>query len=94
MPVPLEVVFAPSGDFTDVVMKFVDELHQRWGATTMMTVLIPEFATEHLWQQALHNQSVLVLKGRLLFRAQTVVTSIPYVAPETSIVADDELPAP
>lgn len=94
MPVPLEVAFAPSGDFTDVVMQFVDELHQRWGINTMMTVVIPELATEHLWQQLLHNQSVLVLKGRLLFRAQTVVTSIPYVAPETSIVAADESPAP
>ena len=73
-------------------MRFVDELHQRWGTNTTMTVVIPELATEHLWQQVLHNQSVLVLKGRLLFRAQTVVTSIPYVAPETSIVAADETP--
>jgi hypothetical protein len=33
---------------------------------------------EHWWQHLLHNQSALVLKGRLLFRANIAVTSIPY----------------
>jgi hypothetical protein len=28
-------------------------------------------------QQALHNQSALILKGRLLFRPNTVVISVP-----------------
>ena len=30
------------------------------------------------WEQLLHNQSALVLKGRLLFRRNTVVVSVPY----------------
>jgi len=30
------------------------------------------------WSQLLHNQSALFLKGRLLFRKGTVVTSVPY----------------
>ncbi|MEA2844099.1 MAG: hypothetical protein QOJ69_1770, partial [Actinomycetota bacterium] len=30
------------------------------------------------WEQILHNQSALILKGRLLFRRGTVVTSVPY----------------
>jgi hypothetical protein len=32
----------------------------------------------HWWEHLLHNQSVLLLNGRLLFRANTAVTSIPY----------------
>ena len=43
-----------------------------------MTVLIPELYVTHWWEHVLHNQSVLLLKGRLLFRANTAVTSIPY----------------
>ena len=40
--------------------------------------MIPELFVEHWWQHLLHNQSALILKGRLLFRRSTVVTSIPY----------------
>jgi amino acid transporter len=75
--VPLEIVNAPQGDFTAATMRFVDELERRW-TNAMMTVVIPELYTEHWWQQLLHNQSVLILKGRLLFRANTAVTSITY----------------
>jgi len=43
-----------------------------------VTVVVPELFVEHWWQHLLHNQSALRLKGRLLFRSDTVVTSIPY----------------
>ena len=41
-------------------------------------MLVPELYVEHWWQQLLHNQTVLILKGRLLFKKKTAVTSIPY----------------
>ena len=50
------------------------------GPGTVVTVLIPEFFVDHWWQHLLHNQSALVLKGRLLFRKGIVVTSIPYAS--------------
>jgi hypothetical protein len=74
---PLEVVRAPAGDFTTATLRFIDELERRWPNTTV-TVLIPELFVTHWWEHLLHNQSVLLLKGRLLFRANTAVTSIPY----------------
>ena len=43
-----------------------------------MTVLIPEFVVRRWWEQLLHNQTALFLKGRLLFREGVVVTSVPY----------------
>jgi len=70
-------VRAPSGDFTAATLHFIDELAHRW-TNTKVTVVIPELYVEHWWQHLLHNQSVLVLKGRLLFRADAAVTSIPY----------------
>jgi hypothetical protein len=41
-------------------------------------VLIPEFVVTRWWEHIFHNQSALLLKGRLLFRRRTVVTSLPY----------------
>ena len=43
-----------------------------------VTVVVPEFALDHWWQQLLHNQSALVLRTRLRSRPNTVVTSVPF----------------
>jgi hypothetical protein len=40
--------------------------------------VLPEFVVRHWWGNLLHNQNALLLKGRLLFRKGTVVTSVPY----------------
>ena len=58
-------------------MRFVDEVQQRW-PNAVVTVLIPEYFVEHWWEHLLHNQTALILKARLLFRKDTVVTSIPF----------------
>jgi hypothetical protein len=46
-------------------------------ARIQATVLIPEFVVHRWWEQLLHNQTALFLKGRLLFREGVVVTSLP-----------------
>src|SRR4051812_14368930 len=79
----LEIVRAPAGDFTTATLRFIDELERRWPDTTV-TVIIPELFVTHWWEHLLHNQSVLLLKGRLLFRANTAVTSMPYGVTTTS----------
>jgi amino acid transporter len=75
--VPLEIVYDPYRELTDTVLKYVDEVDARW-ENDIVTVLIPEFVVKHWWAHLLHNQSALILKGRLLFRKGTVVTSVPY----------------
>jgi hypothetical protein len=44
----------------------------------IVTIVLPEFVPAKWWQQLLHNQSSLLLKGSLLFKRGIVVTSIPY----------------
>jgi hypothetical protein len=44
----------------------------------VVTIVLPEFVPAKWWQQLLHNQSSLLLKGSLLFKRGIVVTSIPY----------------
>jgi amino acid transporter len=77
MVVPLEIVHSPYRDFVDPFVDFLDELEDRWGDATM-TVVIPEFVVNHWYEQALHNQTAARLKLSLLFRPNTVVTSVPY----------------
>ena len=43
----------------------------------MITVVIPEFVVEHWWDQALHNQSAVVLRSKLRQRPNTAITLIP-----------------
>ena len=58
-------------------MRFIDELDARY-ENDIVTVVMPEFVVTSWWAHLLHNQSALLLKGRLLFRKGTVVTSVPY----------------
>ena len=75
--VPLEILESPYRDLTTIILSHLDELDQRWGHD-YVTVVIPEFVTPHWWQGALHNQSALALKLRLLARRDTVVVSVPF----------------
>ena len=45
----------------------------------VVSVYVPEHVTSHWWQAALHNQSSLRLKTRLLFQPRVMVTSVPTV---------------
>ncbi len=67
----------PTGSSTRPILRFVDELDARY-ENDIVTVVIPEFVVDSWWGHLLHNQSALFLKGRLLFRKGTVVTSVPY----------------
>jgi amino acid transporter len=81
--VPLEIVYDPYREVTRPILRYVDEIDARW-QNDVVTVLIPEFVVDHWWGHLLHNQTALLLKGRLLFRKGTVVTSLPYHLHEES----------
>ena len=72
--VPLEIVHSPYRELTRPILRFIDELDARH-ENSIVTVVLPEFVVGYWWSQLLHNQSALFLKGRLLFRKGTVVTS-------------------
>lgn len=77
--VPLEVIESPYRELTPAVETFLHELGERWHDDTI-TVVIPEFVAGRLLSptQLLHNQSAAVLKLALLYRRDTIVTSVPY----------------
>ena len=75
--VPLEIVFSPYRDINSSILRFLSELDDRWN-DDRITVVIPEFVVRRWWEHLLHNQSALFLKGRLLFRRDIAVLSLPY----------------
>ena len=78
MDIPLEIVSSPYRELVEPVLKYIEDLDTRWEHDTI-TVVIPEFVVTRWYQQALHNQTALRLKGALLFREGIVVTSVPYL---------------
>jgi amino acid transporter len=77
LDVPLEIVEDDYRDLTDPIVDFLDRTDARWADDTL-TVMIPEVVVHTWWEHLLHNQSALMLKARLLYRRDTVVTSVPY----------------
>ena len=77
IPVPLTVVSSPYRELVRPVIRYVKEL-RRASPRDIVMVYIPEYVVGRWWEQILHNQTALRLKGRLLFMPGVVVTSVPY----------------
>jgi amino acid transporter len=77
LDVPLEIIEDDYRDLTNPIAEYLNRTDARWADDTL-TVMIPEVLVDRWWQNLLHNQSALLLKARLLYRPNTVVTSIPW----------------
>ncbi|WP_204250151.1 APC family permease [Mycolicibacterium goodii] len=75
--VPLKVIASPYREITRPVLDYVKRITKE-SPRTVVTVFIPEYVVGHWWEQILHNQSALRLKGRLLFMPNVMVTSVPW----------------
>lgn len=75
--VPLKVIASPYREVTRPVLDYVKRVSKE-SPRTVVTVFIPEYVVGHWWEQVLHNQSALRLKGRLLFMPNVMVTSVPW----------------
>jgi hypothetical protein len=75
--VELIVLPSPYRELTRPLLRYINRLRRK-GTDNFVTVVLPEFIPARWWQQLLHNQSSLLLKGSLLFRKSVVVVSVPY----------------
>jgi amino acid transporter len=87
--VPLKVLFSP---YREVVKPIVDYATQIRKANPrgVVAVYIPEYVVGRWWEQLLHNQTALRLKGRLLFTPGVMVTSVPYQLRSSQLARERE----
>jgi amino acid transporter len=92
--VPLKVLDSPFREVTRPIIDYVKAVRRR-GPRDLVTVFIPEYVVGRWWEQLLHNQSALRLKGRLLFTPGVMVTNVPFqLRSSVSAAKRPELPAP
>ncbi len=87
IPVPLKVLSSPYREVTRPIVDYVRGI-RRASPRDVVTVYIPEYVVGHWWEQLLHNQSALRLKGRLLFTPGIMVTSVPYQLASSEAAAE------
>lgn len=87
--VPLKILHSP---YREVVKPIVEYASAIRGANprAVVAVYIPEYVVGRWWEQLLHNQTALRLKGRLLFTPGVMVTSVPYQLRSSEIARERE----
>ncbi|MEK6336505.1 MAG: APC family permease [Acidobacteriota bacterium] len=75
--VSLVVVASPYRSLLRPLLNYVDRV-KRSSHGEVVTIVLPEFVPARWWQNLLHNQNTLFLKGALLFKKGVVVTNVPY----------------
>jgi amino acid transporter len=77
IPVPLKALDSPFREITRPLVDYVKTIRSG-SPRDMVVVYIPEYVLGRWYEQLLHNQSALRLKGRLLFTPGVVVASVPW----------------
>jgi len=77
IPVALKVIDSPFREITKPVLDYVRRARKN-SPRDVVTVFIPEYVVGRWWENLLHNQSALRLKGRLLFTPGVMVASVPW----------------
>jgi hypothetical protein len=75
--VPLKVLHSPYREIIKPIVQYAAEIRAA-NPRGVVAVYIPEYVVGRWWEQLLHNQTALRLKGRLLFTPGVMVTSVPY----------------
>jgi len=73
----LVILDSPYRSLMEPLLEYLEAV-EREHPEEYVTVILPEFVPAKWWQHLLHNQRALLIKGALLFRPNTVVTSVPF----------------
>jgi hypothetical protein len=87
--VPLKVLHSPYREVVRPIVEYASEI-RRANPRGVVAVYIPEYVVGRWWEQLLHNQTALRLKGRLLFTPGVMVTSVPYQLRSSQIARERE----
>jgi amino acid transporter len=75
--VPLIVLPSPYRSILGSLLDYIEEDLEK-DRDCWITVVLPEILPARWWQNILHNQRALLLKGALLFKDRVVLTDVPF----------------
>ena len=87
--VPLKVLHSPYREIIRPIVEYTRSVRDA-NPRGVVAVYIPEYVVGRWWEQLLHNQTALRLKGRLLFTPGVMVTSVPYQLWSAKKIKDPE----
>ena len=73
--IPLVILESPYRSIIRPLLDYIDKLQQE-EPDQLITVILPEFVAAKWWQQFLHNQTALLIRGILHFKKGVTVTSV------------------
>jgi amino acid transporter len=85
--VPLKVLYSPYREIVRPIVEYAIQIRKA-NPRGVVAVYIPEYVVGRWWEQLLHNQTALRLKGKLLFTPGVMVTSVPYQLESSQIARD------
>jgi amino acid transporter len=85
--VPLKVLYSPYREIVRPIVEYAVQIRKA-NPRGVVAVYIPEYVVGRWWEQLLHNQTALRLKGKLLFTPGVMVTSVPYQLQSSQIARD------
>lgn len=79
-PAPMPQLVMIRSPYRGLLGPFLEYVRQRRRASpgSLVTVFLPEYVPEHIWERALHNETALRLKLALYTMRGVVVTNVPY----------------
>jgi hypothetical protein len=75
--VPLVILDSPYRSLMEPLLEYIERLNLT-NPGDYVTVVLPEFVPARWWHHLFHNQRALLIKGALLFKPNTIVTSVPF----------------
>lgn len=73
--IPLVILHSPYRSIIQPLLEYIDKLQQE-EKDQLITIILPEFVAAKWWQQILHNQTALLIRGILMFKKGVNVTSV------------------
>ena len=76
--VRLVIIESPYRLLLEPLLEYIDKLYRLRQPDEVITVVVPQFVTEHWWSNLLHAQTALWLRMALLFKPGIVIIEVPY----------------
>ncbi len=74
----LVILDSPYRTFIEPLLEYIEDLDDHREPNEIITVVVPQFVSRHLWNAALHSRTAETLRKVLLNRSAVVVTEVPY----------------